>query len=386
MQMFPVVRARTRAHARAPAMEFRIEKNQLLKGLYLASGIADRKSTMPILANVLCRTEGKEHLVCAATDLSVAVMATLPAKIEVSGGLTLGARQFHEIIKGLAGEEVHLRRTEQNRAEIRGGRAEFTLVGIPDREFPKLPSVVEATWSSVDSEVLRDMLAKTAFSVSTDETRQHLAGVLFESDGKVARMVSTDGHRLSKVGRELPGGPILDRGVLIPRKGVAEIRRVLEGRQGPSEIAFHQGHFLLRADEIVLTVKLNDGHFPPYDQVIPKENDKSITVRRSELLDAFRRVSIMASDKTMGVRLGLDKGRLSIEADNPDLGNARERLEVSYKGNPVEVGFNAKYFIDLLAEISTPEVKVELAGQLDPAVVRPADGSDYLGVIMPMRL
>jgi DNA polymerase III subunit beta len=368
-------------------MEFRIEKNQLLKGLYLASGIADRKSTMPILANVLCRTEGKEHLLCAATDLTVAVMATLPAKIESTGGLTLGARQFHEIIKGLAGEEVRVRRNEQNnRAEIKGGRAEFELVGMADREFPKLPSVAEDTWSSVDSGVLRDMFAKTAFSVSTDETRQHLAGVLFESDGQVARMVSTDGHRLSKVGRELPGGPKLDRGVLIPRKGVAEIRRVLEGRDRPSEISFHQGHFLLRADEIVLTVKLNDGQFPPYEQVIPKENDKIITVSRAELLDAFRRVSIMASDKTMGVRIALEKGRLGIEVDNPDLGNARERIEVPYKGESVQVGFNARYFIDVLGEITTPEVKLELAKELDPAVVRPADGSDYLGVIMPMRL
>jgi DNA polymerase-3 subunit beta len=367
-------------------MEFRIEKSQLLKGLYLASGIADRKSTMPILANVLCRTEGKDHVLCAATDLTVAVMATLPAKVEATGGLTLGARQLHEIVKNLAGEEVHLRRNEQNWAEIRGGRAEFKLVGMADREFPKLPAVAETKLASVDSAALRDMFAKTAFSVSTDETRQHLAGVLFESDGKTARMVSTDGHRLSKVGRELPGGPALDKGVLIPRKGVAEIRRVLEGREKPTEIGFHQGHIFLRADEIALTVKLNEGQFPPYEQVIPKENDKVIVVNRAELLEAFRRVSIMASDKTMGVRVGVEKGRLSIEADNPDLGNARERLEVPYKGGAVQVGFNAKYFIDVLTEITTPEVKLELAGELDPAVVRPADGSDYLGVIMPMRL
>jgi DNA polymerase-3 subunit beta len=367
-------------------MEFRIEKNQLLKGLYLASGIADRKSTMPILANVLCRTEGKEHVLCAATDLTVAVMATLPAKIENAGGLTLGARQLHEIVKGLGGEEVHVRRNEQNWAEIRGGRAEFKLVGMADREFPKLPAVTEAKLAPVESAVLRDMFAKTAFSVSTDETRQHLAGVLFESDGKIAKMVSTDGHRLSKVGRELPGGPVLERGVLIPRKGVAEIRRVLEGREKPAEIGIFQGHFFLRADEIVLTVKLNEGQFPPYEQVIPKENDRVIALSRDGLLEALRRVSIMASDKTWGIRLALDKGRLSIEADNPDLGNARERIEVDYKGEALAVGFNARYFIELLTEMPGPEVRLELAGELDPAIVRPGDGSDYLGVVMPMRL
>jgi len=367
-------------------MDFRIEKNQLLRGLYLAAGIADRKSTMPILANVLVRTDGKDRVLCAATDLNVAVMVTLPAKVETEGGLTLGARQFHEIAKGLAGDDVHLKRTEQNWAEIRAGRAEFKLVGMADREYPKLPAVAEAKLSPVESGVLRDMIAKTAFSVSTDETRQHLAGVLFESDGTKARMVSTDGHRLSKVGRELPGGPKLDHGVLIPRKGVSEIRRVLENREGPSEIGVHQGHFVLRADDVALTVKLNEGQFPPYDQVIPKDNDRVVTVGRGDLLEAFRRVAIMASDKTMGVRLGVDKGKLSIEADNPDLGNAREKIEVSYKGPAVQAGFNARYFIEILTEIQAPEVRVELAGELDPAVVRPADGSDYLGVIMPMRL
>lgn len=368
-------------------MDFRIEKNQLLRGLYLASGIADRKSTMPILANVLLRTDGKDRVLCAATDLHLALLATLPAKVTVEGGLTLGARQFHEIIKGLPDDEIHIRRNEQNWAEIASRRTEFKLVGMPDREYPKLPAVSEAKLHSVDSKTLLDMLSKTAISVSTDETRQHLAGVLFESDGQNARMVSTDGHRLSKIGRALEGGPVLERGVLIPRKGVAELRRVLEGREGRSEIGVHQGHFVLRAEEVALTVKLNEGQFPPYDQVIPKDNERVLTVPRNDLLDAFRRVAIMASDKTMGVRVGLDKGTLSVEADNPDLGNAREKLDVpEYKGGAVQVGFNARYFIDILTEIESTDVQLELAGELDPAVVRPADGSDYLGVIMPMRL
>jgi DNA polymerase-3 subunit beta len=341
---------------------------------------------MPILANVLLRTEGKERVLCAATDLNVAVMASLPARVEQEGGLTLGARQFHEIVKGLSGEEVHLRRTEQNWAEIKAGRAEFKLVGMADREYPKLPAVGEAKLFEVDSAGLRDMIGKTIFSVSSDETRQHLAGVLFECDGTRARMVSTDGHRLSKVGRELSGGPKLETGVLIPRKGVAEIRRLLEGREQKTEVGVHQGHFVVRADDIALTVKLSDGQFPPYEQVIPKDNDKVIKVPREELLEALRRVAIMASDKTMGIRLGVDKGRLSIEADNPDLGTARENIEVGYKGAAVQVGFNARYFIELLGEMHSPEVQVEIAGELDPAVVRPGDGSDYVGVVMPMRL
>jgi DNA polymerase III subunit beta len=367
-------------------MKFRIEKNDLVRGLYLASGIADRKSTMPILANVLLRTVGKDRVLCAATDLNVALMASLPAKIEADGALTLSARQFHEIAKGLSGQEVQVNRTDQSWAEIRAGRAEFKLVGMPDREYPKLPAIAEAKLCAVDSGALRDMIAKTIFSVSLDDSRQHLAGVLFESTGELAKMVSTDGHRLSRVGRLLPGGPKLEEGVLVPRKGIGELRKLLDGREAKTEIGVHQGHLVARADDITLSVKLSDGQFPPYDQVIPKDNEKVFVVPREGLLEALRRVSIMASDKTWGVRLGLEKGKLSIEADNPELGNAREVLEIDYKGAAVQSGFNSRYFMELLGEMSGSDVQIELSGELDPAVVRPADGSDYVGVIMPMRL
>src|SRR5689334_15813335 len=323
-------------------MDFKIDKNEFLRGLYLAHGIADRKSTLPILANVLLRTEGKDRVMCAATDL--------------------------------------------NWAEIRCGKVEFKVVGMPDRDFPKLPSVKEAETVKVDSATLRDMIAKTIFSVSQDETRQHLAGVLFESDGATARMVSTDGHRLSKVSRPLAGGPKLATGVLIPRKGIVELRRAIETRETPSAIGVHDGNFVLKADDVGISVKLIDGQFPPYDQVIPKDNERAFVVSRLAFLDALKRVALMSSDKTFGVRLALDKGKVRVESDNPDLGAAKEEIDVDYKGTPVQIGFNARYFMDLLTEIETPEVRVELSGELDPAVVRPADGGDYVCVVMPMRL
>jgi DNA polymerase-3 subunit beta len=367
-------------------MEFKIRKDEFLRGLYLAHGIADRKSTLPILANVLLRTEGKDKIICGATDLNVSTIVSLSAKVEKEGGLTVAARQLYEIVKGLPADEVSVRRTEQNWAEIRSGKVEFKIVGMSDRDYPKLPAIAEAETSKVESAVLRDMIAKTIFSVSMDETRQHLAGVLFESDGAIARMVSTDGHRLSKVSRPLPGGPKLATGVLIPRKGMTELRRAIETREAPSAIGVHEGNFVLKADDVGLSVKLIDGQFPPYDQVIPKDNDRAFVVSRLALLDALRRVSLMSSDKTSGVRLVVEKGKLRIESDNPDLGAAREEIDVPYKGAPVQIGFNARYFLDLLAEIETPEVRVELSGELDPAVVRPADGSDYVCVVMPMRL
>jgi DNA polymerase-3 subunit beta len=367
-------------------MDFKIDKNEFLRGLYLAHGIADRKSTLPILANVLLRTEGKDKVLCGATDLNVTALATLSARIEKEGGLTVAARQLYEIVKGLPGDEIRVRRTDQNWAEIRSGKVEFKLVGMADRDYPKLPSVKEAETFKVDSATLRDMISKTIFSVSQDETRQHLSGVLFESDGATARMVSTDGHRLSKVGRSLPGGPKLDAGVLIPRKGILEVRRAIESREGPCEIGIYQGNFILKADDVSLCVKLIDGQFPPYDQVIPKDNERAFTVARAAILDALRRVAIMSSDKTWGVRIGIEKGKLRVESDNPDLGAAREEIDVQYKGASVQIGFNARYFIELLGEIESPDVRIELSGELDPGVVRPSDGSDYVGVVMPMRL
>jgi DNA polymerase-3 subunit beta len=172
----------------------------------------------------------------------------------------------------------------------------------------------------------------------------------------------------------------------LPRKGLSEIRRALEGKQGPCEIGVDQGFFVLKYEDMVLSVKLGEGQFPPYDQVIPKDNDKKIVVVRDAFLEALRRVSIIASDKTWGIRFVLEKGKLSIEADNPDLGNAKENIDIDYKGGALQIGFNARYFIDLLTEMAGNEVSIELGGDLDPALIKPCDSSEYLGVIMPMRL
>jgi len=354
--------------------------------LYLTHGIADRKNTIPILANVLIRASGKDKVLFAATDLKVAMMVGGAARVGEEGGITVGARQLYEIVKGLGGEEVRLQRTEQNWLYIESGKTEFKVVGMSDRDFPKLPAVDDVAGHKVEVALLREMITKSMISISQDETRPHLASVLFESDGERATMVSTDGHRLSKVSCAMPEGPKLPAGVLLPRKGIGEIRRTLEGMEGQAQIGVDQGSFVLKLADVVLTVKLGEGMFPPYDQVIPKDNDKKLLVARDEFLEALRRVSIIASDKTWGIRLSLEKGKLVLEADNPDLGNAKAKLDVSYKGPALQIGFNARYFIDLLAEMGSKDVSIELGGDLDPALIKPADGTEYLGVIMPMRL
>ena len=368
-------------------MEFKIQKTEFLKGLYPAQGIADRKSTLPILANVLLRSDGKERVLVAATDLTVGVSAELPCKVEKEGGLTLGAKHLFDIVKALPGEDLVLRRADNNWAEIKSGKAEYRLVGMADRDFPKLPNHREVTFAKLDAGALRDMVGKTIFSASTDETRYHLNGVLFECDGKRARMVSTDGHRLSKVERDFPGGPKLAQGVIIPRKALAEVQRVLEGHDGPCELGLHQGHLFTRVGALALSAKLIDAQFPPYEAVIPKQHDKTVTVGRTALLDALRRISIMASDRTFGIKLHVDDGSMTITSDNPDLGEAKEELDADIKGGKLTVGFNARYLIDVISNIDDEEVKLELGGELDPGVIRPGSPkNEYLGVIMPMRI
>jgi DNA polymerase-3 subunit beta len=375
-------------------MEFRIEKAAFLQGLYFAQGIADRKSTMPILANVLLRTDGPERLLVAATDLNLTVTSEIPCEVTGEGGLTVAARHLHDIVKSLPGERLTIRRTDNNYADISAGKVNYKVVGLPDRDFPKLPNHREVKFHKVDAAVLRDLINKTFFSVSTDETRAHLNGVLFECDGAgdkaVARMVSTDGHRLCKCERHLAGGPKLMPGVLIPRRGLIELRRALEGTSH-IEIGVQSGNLFLRTGATVLTVRLNDAQFPPYEQVIPRDHQREATVSQGGLLDALKRISLVASEKTYGVRLSLGKGALRIESDNPDLGQGREELDVRYDGPDFTIGFNAKYLIELLTEMESPEVQIELNGELDPGLVRPADpqaqpGNQYLGVIMPMRL
>jgi DNA polymerase-3 subunit beta len=365
-------------------MEFRIAKSEFLRGLRLAQGIADRKSTMPMLANVLLRTQGNHQLLVAATDLNVSLTAELKAAVQVEGGITLAAKNLYELIANAPGDEVALKKADNHWAEIKSGKVTYRIVGQPDRDFPKVPDHREATYATVESAVLREMIERTLFSVCNDETRFHLNGVYFESDGTKCRMVSTDGHRLSKVERVIPAGPKLSAGVIIPKKGLLEIRRVLDA--GPQcKIAVKTPFVFVVQDDIALAVKLIDAQFPPFDQVIPKEHKRVITVDRARLIDALKRAQLMSSE-TRGVKIAAATEGITVTSDNPDLGEVREELEAEYAGDPIAIGFNPKYVVELLGQMASDQVTVRLGGELDPGLIQPASGDDYLGVVMPMRI
>lgn len=365
-------------------MEIRIPKTEFLRGLRLAQNIADRKSTMPMLANVLLRASPQQGLLVAATDLNISLSAELTSENTTEGGITLGAKALYDIVASMPADDVTLSRRENNWAEIRAGKVVYRLVGMPDVDFPQIPESGDLEFSDVPARVVREMIDKTLFSVCNDETRFHLNGVFFESDGASARMVSTDGHRLSKVERELAAPP-LSAGIIIPKKGVSEIKRTLEGGGDTCQIAVRTPYIFVRSGTITLAVKLIESEFPPYDQVIPDEHKRRATVDRGAFLDSLKRAQLMSSE-TRGVKLSLVDETVEIAGDNPDVGEVHEELPAACEGDKLSIGFNPKYVVELLSHTDAEQVVVELGDELDPCLIRPIDDRTYLGVVMPMRI
>lgn len=371
-------------------MELEIDQTRFLSALALAQTVADKRSTMPVLANVLLRATSDGHLVCSATDLMIALTETLPATVKSTGSVTVGVRHLHGVVRTLQPGTLKLKGLDNHWVQITSGRSEFKLMGMPESDFPELPDASARgkkalSFTEVPGHVFADLIQKTQFSVSTDEARVNLAGVLFECDGAAATMVSTDGHRLTRYSCRFPG-PKLDKGIIIPRKGMLEIRRMLDRVSGDVGLAIGEQHLFVRAEELAMSVKLNNVQFPPYKAVIPSSHQRRVQVTREELLGALRRAEVMAPEKTATVRLQLATGKLELTADNPDLGVAHQELPIDYEGETLVAGFNARYLIEILEVIDGDQIALEFQGELDPCVIKPVDGPDLLGVVMPMRI
>lgn len=377
-------------------MELTISKKSFLRGLARTHGVADRKSSMPILSNVLLSTDSTSALRLAATDLYLGVSATAEAQVTGGGSVAVAARTLFDIVKNLPEGEVKWTVGPNHAAEIRCGKVKYRIPGMPGDDFPPLPSAGRAEFVELEAEAVADLIARTHFSMSTDDTRPHLSGALFEGDGKVVRMVTTDGHRLSKAEHRVEGS-MLNFTMLVPNKGIGELRRLVddlkaEQKKGEGEpakvgIATTGGNAFFRGSDVLLSVKLADEQFPPYSKVIPQQQKRRVVCSRQSLLDSLRRISLVSSDKSGGVRLGLEAGSLRIVSENPDVGEGSEELDVDYAGDPVTIGFNARYIVDVLSSLTNDEVALELSGELDPGVIKPVgDTADFVGVVMPMRI
>lgn len=374
-------------------MKLSISKTELQRGLTRIQAIVEKRNSMPILANALLEAtkSGKAgSLRLAATDLEVGIHGTHEAKVEKAGGLTVSAKKLFEIVRELPDEQIHLEATANSYLDIRCARSHFTLAGTAPDEYPTLPGATPQKLVPIQAAVLSTMIERTMYATSADETRYNLNGVyieVLEEAGKI-RMVATDGHRLAYVDRALGTDPAaLGGSVIIPRKGLAELKRLVDEEDADEvEIGFEGNSGLARKGAVTLVMRLIEGEFPNYHQVLPKETPRRLVVPSETLAHALRRVVLLSSERSRAVKLQLADGRLTLSSSNPDLGEATEDLDVDYAGPELSVGFNARYLLDSLNAMGAKEVEIGLGDELSPARLRPTDDPDTLAVVMPMRI
>jgi DNA polymerase-3 subunit beta len=369
-------------------MQMTLRVPDLGKALQRVQGIVEKKTTMPILANALIETRGTDQIAVSATDLEIGLTGHYPAEVQTEGAVTLGAKALYDIVRSLPESTVTLQLTGNQQVQVHSGKVKYRLVGLPADSFPSLPKFDDVPFFAVDSKGFREMVDKTIYAVSTDETRFNLTGVYCEPvpGGQGIRMVATDGHRLAWVERATDDAPLMKEGVIIPRKGLQELRKLLDDGDLPGRLGFVENSAIFEKGDVLLTMRLVDGRFPDYQQVIPSSYTRKVTASRPALVQALKRTSLLAPDKAQGVRLELQTNLLSLSATNPDLGDAREELEVQYDGEAMKIGFNFRYLLDVLGTIHTDEVELELTDELSPGVLRGAGTEDSKAVVMPMRI
>jgi len=375
-------------------MDFEIEKRDFLKGLSLIQSITARKTTLPILTHVLMEVDS-DSLFLVGTDLEIGIREALPAKVHEGGKASVSAKKLYEVVRELSEEKVHIQKKENHWITLRCGKSVFNIAGLDPEEFPALPTYQEESFSQVSVPLLLEMIEKTVFAATNEESRYHLNGVLFlqkkEEGREILKMVATDGHRLSLIGREGQTIQGIEKGVIIPKKGVTEIKKILADKEPEERVGlyFDPTHGFLKIGKSLMVIRLIDGEFPDYEQVIPKQNDKRLTVDKEKFYACLRRVSTMASERVEGVKLSIKPESIECSSYNQDFGDARDELEATYGGPSVEIGFNSRYLMEALNVIDTEEVVLHLKDEGSPGLIRPSspiEPPDQLCIIMPMRI
>ncbi len=380
-------------------MELVVAKKDLMRLVGRCQGVADKKSAMPALSNVLLVAEGSV-LHVNATDMHLAISGTTPAEVMTAGSVALPARELFERIKVMPDGPIQVTSTAAAQTTIKATSSprRFTVHGIPGADFPALPKPDPTSPSLVvPVDLLSRLIAHTHFSISTDETRAHVNSALFEWSNDRVRMVTTDGHRLSKMEITVPG-VTAPATMLVPQKAIGELRRLADDARAEradskaeATVAISQSgpNAFFDIAGMRFSVKLVDAQFPPYQQVIPKVTGRSVRAPRKALAEALDAVRIAASDRTGGVKLTTLTGLLRVTSESPESGNGFDELPIDFDGPELTIGFNAKYFLDVLGALDGDEVLVGMSGELDPAILRPANESekeDYVAVVMPMRI
>jgi DNA polymerase-3 subunit beta len=372
-------------------MEFTIKRDLFLGGIQKTLGIVEKKTTMPIQSNLLLRTEG-QRVKIMATDREIGLVADYAAEVQQEGAITLSARKLHEMIREIQGETILVKKSDRDVVTLTCNKAVYRLPGIPADDYPVVVDPEEIPLYKIKGALLRELIRKTFFAVSTDEMRRNLNGVFLETgtagETFTISMVATDGHRLAmmKVATGEKDFLLMEKGVIVPRKGLGEIRRLLEDEAGDIWLGVCQGILILKTDHTLLRVSLIDGEYPDYRRVIPAEKGIEVRVEKEKLLRALRRMSVISSERYNGVVLTVAAGRVVLNSTNPDVGEANDEIDVEYQGEERSVGYNVTYLTDAIEVVDEEMVLLEIGEGMKPGVVRAVGNEDYLCIVMPLKL
>ena len=368
-------------------MRFTISREKLQEGLAAVAASVPSKTTLPVLANILVETT-ERGIRLSGTDLDIAVSTEVAADVETQGAITIPAKKLQEIARELPPSPVKIAAAGEQRVTLECGRSRFKLLGLPKDEFPAFPAVkFDESWR-VKSGDLQKLIQHTSFAVSTEESRPILNGVLWELRPERMRMVATNGHRLAKM--ELPiastGAPSGD--LIVPPKALEQVRKLFPAEE-ELEIARGDNHLGFRSPTTAVYTRLIEGPYPNYEQVIPKDNDKSVVADKGQLTQALKRMSVIASDQTHRIKLSFNAGMLKFAVQTPDLGEANDDMPIHYESDPLDIGFNASYLLEILRYMPTDEVRLTFRAPERAATIEPegwSDGAKYLCLVMPLRL
>ncbi|RII26111.1 MAG: DNA polymerase III subunit beta [Geobacter sp.] len=374
-------------------MEFRIDKEVFLKSLQKIQGIVEKRTSMPILSNVMLEaTDSALHV--TATDLEVGMKSSYPAEVATPGKITVGAKKLYEIVKELPNQVIIFTTKDNDWVEIKCGKVQFNIVGLSPEEFPYFPAVKEENLFEIESSLLKGMIEKTSFAICNDETKYNLNGLFTkvettEGGDQNLKMVATDGHRLSIAKGTFKGnaGPELSKGVILPKKGIYEMKKITDEESGGTLMfGFMDNSAVIKRGDSYMVMRLVDGEFPDYNRVVPVANNRIITINKEVFTHSVRRMAILSSEKFKGIMLEISNTGIKISSSNPELGDAMEEIDVTYDGEPFAVRFNARYLLDVLAVTDTDCIEMKFKDELSPSIIVPEKSDSFLAVIMPMRL
>ncbi len=366
-------------------MKILCEKSKLLEGIQTVQNVVSQRATLPILSHILMEAE-KNKLQLTATDLEVGIRCSVEADVREEGSITVPGRTISDIVREVPEEKIEIFAEKGNAMTVSCGKSVFKIMGLPKEEFPKLPEAGGEESFRMSQKAIKELIKKTSFAISRDETRYALSGILFQMKKGEISAVATDGRRLAKLKRQRGKDGKIQKDMILPAKAVGEINRIMEDIEDEVKVSIGKNEVTFQFNNIIFLARFVKGKFPEYENVIPKTHEIRLCLDREEFLSAVRRVSLLASEKSNSVKLNLYPKKMVLTASTPELGEASEEMAVSYDGEEEVMAFNPSYLMDFLRNETCGEVYFDIVNPVSPAMLRPKDDENYLYVLMPIKI